>query len=291
MRPTDENQPRSRRPNLMSPSRRTSGDIPILAMLDGRASGRRSGARPRLLWYGAGGMLACALLAVLAWLVRGTARERDAASPFVAAVTPAPPAARPESTGWSPRASTPITEAVQERNTHGAAVVDLTQTGPAVPSSVVSVAPSAPPAGRRADAPAARSAQEVAPGTAGALRAPRIAAAAPVVASAASATPATPPRPVPARRAASRPGPLRTSTQVAAQAPSPAHADARAARHKRSPAATRAPAQVPSNVDTDVAVISAILLHTGTRAGGDAADAAATAPCADSSCDPHMPSR
>lgn len=293
MRPTDENQPGSRRPNLMSPSRRTSDDIPILAMLEGRASGRRILARPRLLWYGAGGLLACALLAVLASLVRGTAPERDTTSTVIAAVTPAVPAARPEREVRevrTPRALAPATETVPDRNARGAAVVDLTQARPAVSSSIVSVTPSAPRAGTSVDVPA-RSDQEIAPGTPGAIHAPRTAAAAPSVASAASATPATPPRQVPAHRAASRLAPPRNLSQFAVQAPLPAHADARAARHKRNPAAPRVPAQVPPNVDMDVAVISAILLHTGTRTGGDASDAAATSSCAGPSCGPRMPSR
>ncbi|HEX8788169.1 MAG TPA: hypothetical protein VF793_18435, partial [Telluria sp.] len=60
MRPTDEDQPGSRRPNLMSTSRRSAGDVNILAMLDGLGS--RSRARRPLLWYGIGGVLACGLI-------------------------------------------------------------------------------------------------------------------------------------------------------------------------------------------------------------------------------------
>jgi hypothetical protein len=261
VRPTDENQPRSRRPNLMSPSRRASGDIPILAMLEGRASGRRILARPRLLWYGAGGVLACALLAVLASLVRGPAPERDAPPSVIAAATPAVPATRPEPPVRIPHAPTPATETISDRNTAGV------------------------------DVSAPRSDREIAPRTSGAIAASRIAAAAPSVASAPSVTPAAPPRHVSAHRATSHVGPSRTAPQFAAQASVPAHTDARAARHKRNPAVTRTPAQVPPNVDTDVAVISAILLHTGTRTGGDAADAAAPAPCAGPPCGPRMPSR
>ena len=63
-----------------------------------------------------------------------------------------------------------------------------------------------------------------------------------------------------------------------------AHADP-ALRQKR--AATRVPSSAA--VDTDVALISAILQHTGTR--NEAADGAGTAPCADKSCSPRLPSR
>jgi hypothetical protein len=93
VRPTDEDQPGSRRPNLMSASRRTSGEVNILAMLDGLGS-RPRGRRIRL-WYGAGGMLACALAGVLAWTVRAPAPEARPAA--LALELPAPAAVAPAS--------------------------------------------------------------------------------------------------------------------------------------------------------------------------------------------------
>jgi hypothetical protein len=66
-------------------------------------------------------------------------------------------------------------------------------------------------------------------------------------------------------------------------APSLAHADA-ASRQRRAAARTAS-----ATVDTDVALISAILQHTGTR--NEATEGTGTAPCADKSCNPRLPSR
>jgi hypothetical protein len=96
-------------------------------------------------------------------------------------------------------------------------------------------------------------------------------------------------RPAPTRTAQAAP-PARTqpgSRPVPARAPSLAHAEPTPTRQKRGSAATR-PAS-PAAVDTDVAVISAILQHTGAR--NEATDAARTAPCTDKPCATHMPSR
>ncbi len=69
MRPTDENQAASTRPNLMS-SRRAAGEENILAMLE-RDSARRAGGRissPRLAWYCAAAAFTGILVGVVAWL-------------------------------------------------------------------------------------------------------------------------------------------------------------------------------------------------------------------------------
>ncbi|QNA88751.1 hypothetical protein G4G28_10035 [Massilia sp. Dwa41.01b] len=69
MRPTDENQAASTRPNLMS-SRRSAGEDNILAMLE-RDSARRNGTRvssARLAWYGAAAALTGILAGGVAWL-------------------------------------------------------------------------------------------------------------------------------------------------------------------------------------------------------------------------------
>ena len=73
MRPTDENQAPSMRPNLMSPKReRTSGEDSILAMLERDPLRRRGGAkgvsRLRLACYGASAVLVLALTGTLVLL-------------------------------------------------------------------------------------------------------------------------------------------------------------------------------------------------------------------------------
>ncbi|QNA99652.1 hypothetical protein [Massilia sp. Se16.2.3] len=82
MRPTDENQAASTRPNLMS-SRRSAGEDNILAMLE-RDSARRNGTRvssARLAWYGAAAALTGILAGGVAWLAydnHQTVRELQA---------------------------------------------------------------------------------------------------------------------------------------------------------------------------------------------------------------------
>lgn len=131
MRPTDEDQPGSRRPNLMSTSRRSAGDVNILAMLDGLGS--RSRARRPLLWYGIGGVLACGLIVTLVWLARARDDRPDASM-----ATAAPPAIAIE---HSPARAAP------EPPTQGATIVNLADTvAPAAPSpAVADPAPVSPP--------------------------------------------------------------------------------------------------------------------------------------------------
>ena len=236
MRPSDENQPGSRRPNLMSSSRRTNGEINILAMLDGHAPGRRRLARPAVLWYGAAGVAACSLLVVLAWIVRGEAPPRDAATSAARgashdAETPAYAAPDSIQVAVPSMHTAPADDTLAPKTTRGAIVVDV---APPAPATVP------------APAPATAATMPAAPAHAAAHHAP-------------------------VRPPASRP------------APSLAHADA-ASRQRR--AAARASS---ATVDTDVALISAILQHTGTR--NEAAEGAGTAPCADKSCNPRLPSR
>lgn len=72
MRPSDENQ-HSTRPNLMSSPRRGGNDESILAMLerDGtRGIGRGAASPARLWWYVGGGTLAVCLVGTLIWLAR-----------------------------------------------------------------------------------------------------------------------------------------------------------------------------------------------------------------------------
>ncbi len=102
MRPTDENQAESMRPNLMSPKRaRTSGEDSILAMLERdptRKRGTGAGASPtRLAWYGASAAVAIALTGTLVWLAAGNdgLRPDVERSMMAAAPPPAPAAERP----------------------------------------------------------------------------------------------------------------------------------------------------------------------------------------------------
>ncbi|WP_156895773.1 hypothetical protein [Massilia putida] len=237
MRPTDENQAVSRRPNLMSSSRRTNGDIHILAMLDGHAPGRRIFARPAVLWYGAAGVAACSLLVVLAWLVRGATPARDSVRAAVPTTGTTLTREAPAPTSLPVPAQTPGPQTVQVPDaTRGAVIVDV-----AAPAPVM-----APPPAPAAATPAA---------------------------SAHAAAHRTPARPQPASRSAP------------SQAASLAHADP-VPRQKRAMSRT---APSSATVDTDVALISAILQHTGT--GSEAADAGGAPTCVDKACNPRLPSR
>lgn len=112
MRPTDEDQAGSRRPNLMSSTRRTASETNILAMLERRASGRLRGRLLRLFQrlpgvtgYAAAGALVIGLVGMLAWLARDggpqastveatagieDAGRRQSAAPAASAATAAP---------------------------------------------------------------------------------------------------------------------------------------------------------------------------------------------------------
>jgi hypothetical protein len=273
VRPTDENQPGSRRPNLMSSSRRATGDINILALLDGQSRGRRFRARP-VVWYGAAGVLACSLLVALAWLVRsatpprytGTAganasvaHEHATVSPgggtaahasafaiehdvnaALAAETSAQPPASPRAV-----AEPGVQSAAPVR---GAVIVDLA--GPIPPPSIATAPPAAPP----------HTTADMTPSRA---------------------------QPPTVHHPAARAQPAYRT--VTTQTPVLAHASNAPPRPKRAAPRT-APPTAP--VDTDVALISAILQHTGApHEAASAGDAAALPPCADKSCGPRMPSR
>lgn len=267
MRPTDENQSGSRRPNLMSPSRRTTGEINILAMLDGRAPGRRLLAGRAVVWYGAAGVLACALLVALAWLVRGATPPHDgtqAAQAAQASARQAEPA----------RSMAPVPDSGQANDARDSIPVAVPgmRTTLAAESSVSVPAPD----------------MAASPDAAGPARgaviidlpqpAPAMASAVPVRTPAhhASTHPATPSIP------SARPQPaLRTSSALV-------HADPAPPRQKRPPGTARTTPST-ATVDTDVALISAILQHTGPR--NEAAEGAGAAACTDKPCGPRMPPR
>ncbi len=211
MRPTDEDQSGSRRPNLMSSTRRSANEINILAMLDrhesaGLAQRMLRGLRrmPALFWYGTAGVLVVGLVGTLAWLARDGGAPSPAAALAdaadgkpAAAVAVAPPVPAPE-----PPGVTGAAEPASETLAAGGA-------------TIVEVAPAPVPV---TEAPAP-------------VPAPRL----------------------PPRQHAGRIAP-RT---MAARAP--AHAETR--RSRQAPSAK--PAQ--DAVDTDVALISAIIQHAGKR--------------------------
>jgi hypothetical protein len=262
----------------MSSSRRTSGEINILAMLDGQAPGRRLLALPVVVWYGAAGVLACSLLVALAWLVRGAAPAHgaDTADTAQASARPSQPA-QPAPAGrdaGTARSSLGDSLAVDVPSMRAS---PATEVPVSVPAPDMAASPDAAGPARGAviidlpqPAPAMASATPVRTlaGTETARAAARHAAAHPVTPSIPSA------RPQPA---------FRTSSSQAL-----AHADPAPPRQKRTAGAARAAAS-SSTVDTDVALISAILQHTGTR--NEAADGAGTAACADKPCGPRMPPR
>lgn len=277
MRPTDENQAGSRRPNLMSSSRRTNGDINILAMLDGQAPGRRIFARPAVFWYGAGGLVACTLLVVLAWLVRdGTpARDTETAGAARTTLRPTVPA-----TGTAAAAHDAAHDAAAAAMHPGdvyaaraGTTVALPDTHAALAAEAPASAPIPPQPGEPRDAPAPATARGA------------------VIVDAAPPTPAASPDPAAATpHAAAGPtvraqAPAARHTPVRPQTPALAHAEP-APRQRRGTSRT---APSSATVDSDVALISAILQHTGAR--NDAADAAGRPACADRSCNPRLPSR
>ena len=221
MRPTDENQTGSRRPNLMSSSRRGGGEINILAMLDGQ-SGKPRRAR-KLAWIGAGTLLACALAGGLAWLLHAPSGgfddhriAADLPDPKPAPALPAPlPASRPEPPRY-----------LEEAPPQGAAIVEqpLHEAADVFPAEML-------PEAMKAHG-GTRTAME---------------------------TPATPASVPPA--AAKAPSHAAVPRSAASRTASAAPRHEAPARARSSAAAAAKPVQAPTAVDTDVALISAIIQH------------------------------
>ncbi|QJE02865.1 hypothetical protein HH212_25045 [Massilia forsythiae] len=251
MRPTDEDQAGSRRPNLMSAPRRSGTDVNILAMLDRHATRPRSKrwlGWPMPAWYGAGGVLACCLIAGLAWAVHDAGSD-GGAHDAIAAV--------PDATAIMPGAA----------NTAAPASDAGTATAPPLPS-------------------AARQTQELATQLAS-QPTPEPAAAAGAAARPAP-EPAAAPDSIPSQRSASRHAGQRSATSEAlrhalahgpAPKPHPATPKAHALAHttlQSSRKETQRARTVPANakgaagarpaLDTDVALISAIIQHVNTHA-------------------------
>ncbi|MCS0590231.1 hypothetical protein ACFQ09_02305 [Massilia norwichensis] len=249
MRPTDEDQSGSRRPNLMSPTRRTASETNILAMLDRHQAGgpgrrllRGLQGVPAMAWYGAAGVLVIGLVGSLAWLARdsGAPSPADGAVAGAAASNASPVAAAPPLDAPAASASAEAVPAADAGPAEpppaaGATIVDLAPADPPAPTpaSAVSTPRALPPqehAGRilpRDERSAFRHEHE--------YKGQRLAAA------------VKPPRTAGAKPAA------------VAQAPAQARVEARG---RRNAAATK---QAPAAVDTDVALISAIIQHASKR--------------------------
>ena len=244
MRPTDEDQPGSRRPNLMGSSRRSASDVNILAMLDGLGS--RPHAKRTMLWYGAGGVLVCGLIGAVAWLAHEPAAHLDSTmvagglppAPIVAAAASAPPA-------QLERVSETLAAPATLQPAGGATIVNVdNEPSPAASASaaLASEAPEPPPLRI--------------------LPAPKPA---PVVHTTAMHTPAP-------KTVAARVPPVRSAHPVVAHA-SP----------KRSAPAIK-PLPAPAAVDTDVALISAIIQHAANHR-----ETTEDSGCRDKPCGPRMP--
>jgi hypothetical protein len=251
VRPKDENQHGSMRPNLMSSaSRRASSEENILAMLE-RDSARR-GTSSRMAWYGAGSALAVVMVAALAWLAydNTSLHEEHVLTPVaVAAAVPTPVAApaAPRPVPVQPAHAATIVEAAPEPVTLAAAEPSTAQERPALVLLSADEAATV----QKLSSPSA-----TAP-----------AAAAPVRKAAAAkkheqARPAARERPA-ARNSSRAPAPVR------ARKARPA--DTRTAKLSQAP-----PQAGDAPADSDVALISAILGHSAGRAaeGGQEGKAA-----------------
>jgi hypothetical protein len=287
VRPTDENQPGSKRPNLMSSSRRANGEISILAMLDGQS--RRSLSRrwlhipllPALLGYAAAGTAACALVGLLAWLAHermdGPAGKQPAAvalagKAMTVARAPAVPADAEADTA-TPGEPAPAAASIDAPlPAGGAAIVDTPP--PDLPAPAMHAASDTPAAQAKQSTQPTRTAR-VAP----AARPAPLPFATPTFPSIAAdvAAPATvrsaPPKSVIVRPLATyRPAPPPPRTGTPAKP-----------RRNALPLKPAAPA-----VDMDVALITAIIQHASRpldAAGVDHPDAS----CAGKACGPRMP--
>ena len=266
MRPTDENQAASTRPNLMS-SRRGAGEENILAMLE-RDSARRPGTRMsgvRLASYGAAAALAGILAGGVAWLAfdnHKTAQELQArhdaanAAPAVMADAalppPLPPAAVQAPAMEAPRTAVVVDEQARPRDTTLASAVPPLVMLP--PHELKSAKP---------PAPAPRAVQESVPPKPAKPAAAKVATRAPVK----KKVDKTPKQ---ASRVASR---VAKAGPARAAATPKARLDTAARSRKAAPAAD-------TQVDNDVALISAIIQHSERHRGErDSAGACGGAKC------------
>jgi hypothetical protein len=265
VRPTDENQAGSTRPNLMS-SRRGAGEENILAMLE-RDSARRIGIRMsglRLASYGAAAALVGILAGGVAWLAYDNHKgaqelqaRHDAAvvvrpvMPDGALPPPAPSVVAPAPVVEAPRTAVIVDESASKR--------DTTVAGGVPPLVML------PPQelnGAKPVAPAPRTMQESVPAKP----------VAPAPRTMQESVPAKPAKPEPARVAARSGGEKKPekAAKPASRPAKPALARASGPAKAKPEVATRARKPAPSAeapVDSDVALISAIIQHSERHRG------------------------
>lgn len=250
MRPTDENQYGSTRPNLLSGGRRRfGGDDNILERLERDSARQASGNRSRAAWYAVAASLILLLIVVLAWMAYD-----NASTVHVIPMTRAP--ADDVAATAPPRDPPPVTAPSAAQ-------------APALPAMLRDVAPeqaTAPPPAHAADAlpPLVLLRDHETP--------PRAA-----KPPAKAADPAPPPVAAPAPTAI----PSRPPARVSVPAPpvlAAARAPARPAAATRTRKAGADSAPPETTVDTDVALLSAIIIHDSTHAG-EKAQLEASAAC------------
>lgn len=303
MRPTDENQAASTRPNLMS-SRRAAGEENILAMLE-RDSARRVGGRmssPRLAWYCVAAAFVGILVGVVAWLAydnHATATalqaeaERAAEAAAAPAMPPVPPEVRPPEPAPIQLAEAPnaalIVDQPQDKPASVPPLVMLPpdESGAAKPAATVKETPAAP---QEEAAIVAKTAPKVEP----------------------KAEPKAEPKPAPAPKTArTEPARKAEKTEKPASAAKTAKADKmdKAERTEKAARPASRPAKAPAQravadksgarkqksaaggaaepaVDSDVALISAIIAQSERHRG----EREKAAPCTGAKC-PAPPSR
>ena len=273
MRPTDENQSPSMRPNLMSPRRTaTSGEDSILAMLEREPARKRGGASgTRLAWYGTGAGLALALTGALVWLVANNdGRRPDAQDTMLADAVQAPPArpAPPQ------EAAPPLMQDAAVRQIALATPATSPEPQPGSAAVIVDQPPpadAAPPLRLLKPAPEKAAQEKPAP----ALRVP-VPAPAPTPTAAAPARAVAKAAPASGPAAAASAAPAKPAAAAPAPAPAPATAKskpvmvAKSAVRPAQPKAQRTvnPARTAADgaVDADVALISAVIVHANGHA-------------------------
>jgi hypothetical protein len=234
----------------MSSTRRTANEINILAMLDRHETGglprrlfRKLRGRKAMVRFGAAGVLVCGLVGVLVWLAQdsGAPGNADAALAGASGGIPAS-ASRQAGAAIAPLApDAPAAEsaALPEPAAESAAdnlSVKVPDAAPHGSAAIVDVAPAEPAA-------------------------PAVAV--PTPAPAASATPALPPQAHAGRIASHRPAAAKPAAP--SRTPALVHAETRPRRSAQ-------PSKPgPASVDTDVALISAIIQHANKRQEADEA--------------------
>jgi hypothetical protein len=231
----------------MSSTRRTANETNILAMLDRHESGERVRRLlrrvPSMVWYGCAGLLVVGLVGSLALLARDSGPPPTAGAALAGTVEargrPATEMAAPAAPVAAAMASATASaearaEVVDELPPAGATIVDLAPAEPAPAATELRVLPPQQHAGRIAPRDDQRDGQREAQ-----AERQRLA----------------------AHAAASRAGPRSAAGKLAsaARSPSLAHAEARS---RRSGVQAKA---APATVDTDVALISAIIQHANKR--------------------------